>query len=149
MIAIRALTGTKKNCYGDKHIVFFAAVLRIVANYCFHGFNFQRGHVHVRIRWRDFTGANPSKLTSLLTFVCILQYISFNLHQFSLHIFQCDCRWCVIYLQFVFIYFSSTFLLGGSCSVSDSAFGRVQVSSTDKKGVFPDLQQAYICNLCQ
>ena len=87
------------------------------------------------IEWRDFTGANISTLTSLL-FFCILQYISFNLHQFSLHLFQCDCRWCVIYLQFVFIYFSSTSLSGGLCSVS--AFGRVQVSSSDKKGVFPD-----------
>ena len=73
------------------------------------------------IRWWDFTEA-------LLTFVCILQYISFNLHQFSLHIIQCDCRWCIIYLQFVFIYFSSTSLTGGSWSVSDSAFGKVQVS---------------------
>ena len=115
-------------------MVFFAAVLRITANYCFHSSNFLRGHVHVGIRWRDFTGASPSRLTSLLTFVCIPQYISFNLHQFSLHIFR--CRWCVIYLQFVFIYFSSTSLSGGLCSVS--AFGRVQVSSSDKKGVFPD-----------
>ena len=72
----------------------------------------------------------------IAAFFCILQYISFNLHQFSLHLFQCDCRWCVIYLQFVFIYFSSTSLSGGLCSVS--AFGRVQVSSSDKKGVFPD-----------
>ena len=72
----------------------------------------------------------------IAAFFCILQYISFNLHQFSSHLFQCDCRWCVIYLQFVFIYFSSTSLSGGLCSVS--AFGRVQVSSSDKKGVFPD-----------
>ena len=119
-------------------MVFFAAVLRITANYCFHSSNFLRGHVHVGIRWRDFTGVNPSKLTSLLTFVCILQYISFNLHQFSLHIFQCDCRWCIIFLQFVFIYFGSTSLPGGSWSVSDSAFRKVQVSSSDKKRVFPD-----------
>ena len=70
-------------------------------------------------------------------FVCILQYISINLHQFSLHIFQCDCRWCIIYLQFVFIYLSSTSLPGGSWSVSDSAFGKVQVSSSDKKRIFP------------
>ena len=120
----------RKNCK-----VTFAAVLRIGANHWFHSSNFFRGHVHVGIEWRDFTGANISTLTSLL-FFCILQYISFNLHQFSLHLFQCDCRWCVIYLQFVFIYFSSTSLSGGLCSVS--AFGRVQVSSSDKKEVFPD-----------
>ena len=119
-------------------MVFFAAVLRITANYCFHSSNFLRGHVHMGIRWWDFTGANPSKLTLLLTSVCILQYISCNLHQFSLHIFQCDYRWCIIYLQFVFIYYRSTSLPGGSLSVSDSAFGRVQVSSSDEKGVFPD-----------
>ena len=88
------------------------------------------------IKWRDFTEANPSKLTSLLTFVFILHYISFNLSQFSLHVFQCDCRWCIIYRQFVFTYFSSTSLLVGSGSVSDSAFGRVQVSSSDKRGFF-------------
>ena len=129
--------------------MFFAAVLRITANYCFHSSNFLRGHVHVGIRWRDFTGASPSRLTSLLTFVYIPQYISFNLHQFSLHIFRCDCRWCIIYRQFVFIYFSSTSLPGGSWSVSDSAFGKVQVSSSDKKGVFPNRQQAHICNLRQ
>ena len=41
-------------------------------------------------------------------------------------------------VQFVFIYFSSTSLLGGSWSVSDSAFRKVQVSSSDKKRVFPD-----------
>ena len=130
-------------------MVFFAAVLRITANYCFHSSNFLRDHVHVGIRWRDFTGVNPSKLTSLLTFVCILQYIYFNLHQFSLQIFQHDCRWCIIFLQFVFIYFSSTSLPGGSCSVSDSAFKKVWVSSSDKKGVFPDRKQAHICNLRQ
>ena len=90
------------------------------------------------IRWQDFAGANPSKLISLLTFVCILQYISFNLHQFSLHIFQCDCSWYIIFFQFVFIYFGSTYLPEGSWSVSDSAFGSVQVSSLDKRGVFPD-----------
>ena len=90
------------------------------------------------IKWWDFTEANPSMLISLLTFIFILQYISFNLHQFSLHIIQCDCRWCIIYRQFVFTYFSSTSLPGGSWSVSDSAFGRVQVSSSDKKGIFPD-----------
>ena len=100
-------------------MVFFAAVLRTAANYCFHSSNFLRGYVHVGIKWQNFTGANPSKLI---------------LHQFSLHIFQCDCRWCIIYLQFVFIYFSSTSLPGGSCSVSDSAFRKVQVSSSDKKG---------------
>ena len=104
---------------------------RITENYCFYSSNFLRGRVHVGIRWWDFTEA-------LLTFVCILQYISFNLHQFSLHIIQCDCRWCIIYLQFVFIYFSSTSLTGGSWSVSDSAFGKVQVSWSAKKGVFPD-----------
>ena len=115
-------------------MVFFAAVLRIAANYYFHSSNFFRGHVLMEIGWRDFTGANPSKLTSLLTFVCILQYISFNLHQFSLHIFQCDCRWCIIFL--FSINFSSTSLPGGSWSVSDFAFGKVQVSSSDKKGFF-------------
>ena len=52
-------------------MVFFAAVLRIVVNYCFHSSNFLRGRVHVGIRWWNFTGANPSKLTSLLIFVCI------------------------------------------------------------------------------
>ena len=119
------------------NMLFFAAVLRIAANYYFHSSNFFRGHVYVEIGWRDFTGANlPSKLTSLLTFVCILQYISFNLQQFSLHIFQCDCRWCIIFL--FSIYFSSTSLPGGSWSVSDFAFGKVQVSSSDKKRVFPD-----------
>ena len=128
-------------------MVFFAAVLRITANYCFHSSNFLRGHVHVGIRWRDFTGASPSRLTSLLTFVCIPQYISFNLHQFSLHLFRCS--WCVICLQFVFIQFSSTSLPGGSWSVSDSAFGKVQVSSSDKKGAFSNRQQAHICNLRQ
>ena len=99
----------------------------------------------MRIKRRDFTGTNP-KLTPLLAFVCFLQYISFNLHQFSLRVFQFDCRWYVIYLQFEFIYYSSTSLSRGSCSVSDSAFGRVQVSSSDKKEVFPDGQQARICN---
>ena len=82
-------------------------------------------------------------------FVCILQYISINLHQFSLHIFQCDCGWCIIYLQFVFIYLSSTSLPGGSWSVSDSAFGKVQVSSSDKKRIFPNWYQVHICNLRQ
>ena len=43
-----------------------------------------------------------------------------------------------MYLQFVFIYVNSTSLPRGSCSVSGSAFGRVQVSSSDGKGVFPD-----------
>ena len=90
------------------------------------------------IKWWDFTEANPSKLKSLLTFILILQYIYFNLHQFSLHIIQCDCSWCIIYRQFVFTYCSSTSFPGGSWSVSDSAFGRLQVSSSDKKGVFPD-----------
>ena len=31
-------------------MVFFAAVLRITADYCFHSSNFLRGHVHVGIR---------------------------------------------------------------------------------------------------
>ena len=115
MIAISALTGMQLISNEEKMLRWqphgvFAVVLRIAANYCFHSSNFLRGHVHVGIRWQDFTGANPFKLTSLLTFFCIPQYISFNLHQSSLHIFQCDCRWCVIYLQFVFIYFSSTSL---------------------------------------
>ena len=120
----------RKNCK-----VTFAAVLRIGANHCFHSSNFFRGHVHVGIEWRDFTGQISLRWHRCF-FFCILQYISFNLHQFSLHLFQCDCRWCVIYLQFVFVYFSSTSLSGGLCSVS--AFVRVQVSSSDKKGVFPD-----------
>ena len=47
-------------------MVFFAVVLRITVNYCFHSSNFFIGHVHVGIRWRDFTGASPSRLTSLL-----------------------------------------------------------------------------------
>ena len=90
---------TKEKCQGEKRMVcFFAAVLRIATNHCFQSSNFLRNHVNVGIRWRYFTGANPFKLTSLLTFVCILRYISFNLHQFSLHIFQCDCRSCVIYV---------------------------------------------------
>ena len=110
-------------------MVFFAAVLRITANYCFHSSNFLRGHVHVGIRWRDFTGASPSRLTSLLTFVCIPQYISFNLHQFSLHIFR--CRWCVIYLQFVFIYFCSTSL--GQCLTLHS--GRFRFPPQIKRGL--------------
>ena len=111
-------------------MVFFTAVLKTTENYCFYSSNFLRGRIHMGIRWRDFTEA-------LLTFVCILQYISFNLHRFSLHIFQYDCRWCIIYLQFVFIYFSSTSLPGSSCSVSDdSVFGRVPVSSSAKKGGF-------------
>ena len=54
-----------------------------------------------------------------------------------------------MYLQFVFIYVSSTSLPRGSCSVSVSAFGRVQVSSSDGKGGFPDRQQAQICKLHQ
>ena len=42
MIAIRALTGMKlvrneEKCQCDKHMVFSAAVLRIAANYFFHG----------------------------------------------------------------------------------------------------------------
>ena len=41
----------RKNCK-----VTFAAVLRIGANHCFHSSNFFRGHVHVGIEWRDFTG---------------------------------------------------------------------------------------------
>ena len=49
-------------------MAFFASVLRITANYCFHSSNFLRGHVHVGIRWRDFTGASPSRLTSLLIY---------------------------------------------------------------------------------
>ena len=49
-------------------MVFFAAVLRITVNYCFHSSNFFIGHVHVGIRWRDFTGASPSRLTSLLIY---------------------------------------------------------------------------------
>ena len=49
-------------------MLFFAAVLRITVNYCFHSSNFLRGHVHVGIRWRDFTGASPSRLTSLLIY---------------------------------------------------------------------------------
>ena len=137
MIAIRALTGMQLISNEEK-MLRWQTHGGITANYCFHSSNFLRGHVHMGIRWQDFTGANPSKLTLLLTSVCILQYISCNLHQFSLHIFQCDCRWCIIYLQFVFIYYRSTSLPGGSLSVSDAAFGRVQVSSSDEKGVFPD-----------
>ena len=87
------------------------------------------------IRWRDFTGASPSGLRSLLAFVLSL---CFALHQFSMHVFQFDCRWYVIYLQFVFTYFSSNFLPLGSCSVSGSAFGRVLVSSSHEEGVFHD-----------
>ena len=55
--------------------VFFAAVLRITVNYSFHSSNFFRGHVHMVIRWRDFTGANPSKPTSLL--ICLYPTIHF------------------------------------------------------------------------
>ena len=118
-------------------MVFFAAVLRIAANYYFHSSNFFRGHVHVGIGWRGgiLLGQIPLRWHRCW-FVCILQYISFNLHRFSLHIIQCDCRWCIIYSQFVFIYFSSTSLPGGSWSVSDFAFRKVQVSSSDKKGFF-------------
>ena len=56
-------------------MLFFAAVLRIAANYHFHSSNFFGGHVHVEIGWRDFTGANPSKLTSLL--ICLYPTIHF------------------------------------------------------------------------
>ena len=55
--------------------VFFAAVLRITPNYSFHSSNFFIGHVHVGIRWRAFTGPNPSKLTSLL--ICFYPTIHF------------------------------------------------------------------------
>ena len=56
-------------------MVFFAAVLRIAANYYFHSSNLLRGHVHVEIGERDFTGANPSTLTSLL--ICLYPTIHF------------------------------------------------------------------------
>ena len=56
-------------------MVFFAAVQRIAANYYFHSSNFFRGHVRVEIGWRDFTGANPSTLTSLL--ICLYPTIHF------------------------------------------------------------------------
>ena len=80
MIAIRALTGMQLISNEEKmlrrqNIVFFAAVLRITANYSFHSSNFFIGHVHVRIRWRAFTGPNPSKLKSLL--ICLYPTIHF------------------------------------------------------------------------
>ena len=116
-------------------MVFFAAVLRIATNHCFQSSNFLRNHVNVGTRWRYFTGANPFKLTSLLTFVCILRYISFNLHQFSLHIFQCDCRSCVIYVQFLFMYFSSTSLpIHGQCLTLHS--GGFRFPPKIKRGFF-------------
>ena len=111
---------------------FFSVVLRIAAKHCFHGQNFLRGHGKLGIKWRDFTWANPSELTSLLAFV-----LSSTMHffKFSLRAFHFDCRWYVICLQFIFTYFSLTSLPRCSCSVSGSAFKRVQVSSSDKKGV--------------
>ena len=115
-------------------MVFFAAVLRIAANYYFHSSNFFRGHVHMEIGWRDFTGANPSKLTSLLTFVCILQYISFNLHQFSLHIFQCDCRWCIIFLFLYTLVQPPSLEVHGQCLTLHS--GRFRFPPQIKRGFF-------------
>ena len=71
-------------------MLFFAAVLRLVVNYCFHSSNFLRGRVHVGIRWWNFTGANPSKLTSLLIF-CLYPGNTFLL----------------IYTNFLCIYFNA------------------------------------------
>ena len=65
----------RKNAEVTNTGFFFAAVLRIAANYHFHSSNFFGGHVHVEIGWRDFTGANPSKLTSLL--ICLYPTIHF------------------------------------------------------------------------
>ena len=60
----------RKNAEGDKFLVLFAAVLRIAANYCFHGYNFfESCHEYVGIKWRDFTEENRSELTSLLAFL--------------------------------------------------------------------------------
>ena len=57
-------------------MVFFAAVLRITANYYFHSSNFFRGHVHMEIGWRDFTGANPSK-ADVAADICLYPTIHF------------------------------------------------------------------------
>ena len=55
MITVMILTsmqliGNEEKRLGDKYLVLFAAILRIAANYCFHGYNFLRGHEHGGIK---------------------------------------------------------------------------------------------------
>ena len=64
----------RKNAKMTKHSVFCCSS-KNNSNYSFHSSNFFIGHVHVRIRWRAFTGPNPSKLKSLL--ICLYPTIHF------------------------------------------------------------------------
>ena len=55
MIAVMILTGmqlidNEEKRLGDKYLELFAAILRIAANYCFHSYNFLRGHEHGGIK---------------------------------------------------------------------------------------------------
>ena len=55
MIAVMILTGmqlidNEEKRLGDKYLELFATILRIAANYCFHGYNFLRGHEHGGIK---------------------------------------------------------------------------------------------------
>ena len=76
MIVIRALTGMQLINHEEKMLRwqtqgFFCSSSKNSSKLLFLQFwLFERSCT--RIRWRDFTGANPSKLTSLLTFVCVL-----------------------------------------------------------------------------
>ena len=57
-------------------MVFFAAVLRITENHCFHCSNFLRVHGHVGIKGRDFNEATPADIASD---ICAFFYNTFLL----------------------------------------------------------------------